>query len=84
MFLIYHKDESPQAKDIALKDLKDFYPPYTQEHVHSANKMFVIDGERFRIFKDRDSTLNPNDTLPLSSIHLFLKDTEKSYKNLKI
>jgi hypothetical protein len=85
MILIYHKDESPQVRDVALKDLKDFHPPYSEKSVRDADKVFVVEGERFRIFKDRDAELlNPDSTFPLSSIHLLLKDAENSYKNLKI
>jgi hypothetical protein len=85
MILIYHKDESPHTKGVALKDLKDFWPPYSEKPVRDADKVFVIEGERFRVFKNRDAELvNPDATFPLSSIHLFLKDAENSYKNLKI
>ena len=77
MIIIHHKDESPQAKNVPLKDLKEFCPPYSEKPIRDADKVFVIEGAHFRIFKNRDSTLNPYEIFPLSSIHLFLK-TPKS------
>ena len=77
MIIIYHKDESPQAKNIPLKDLKEFWPPYSEKHIQDADKVFVLDGEHFRIFKNRDVSLNPDDVFSLSSIHLFLKELER-------
>jgi len=76
MILIYHKNESLRARDVALKDLDAWHPPITDAHVRAADKVIVIDGTHFRIFKQRDEVINPDEIFPLESIHLFLKESE--------